>query len=70
MRKRQIDADGLGVRRGASAAGVERFAVVGHPGGDGVVAESCSRASLTRSLNVVSATSWRGVKRSPNVVMP
>ncbi len=29
-----------------------------------------SRASCTRSEKVVSATSWRGVKRSPHVVMP
>ena len=30
----------------------------------------CSCTSLTRSLNVVSATNCRGVKRSPNVGIP
>src|SRR5260221_5793079 len=39
-------------------------------GGRGVRLSTCSRASLTRSLNVVNATSWRAVEASPHVYIP
>ena len=65
----QIHCNRIGVGCGTGAAGIERSTVVGRPAAK-ASRVTRSRASCTRSEKVVKATSWRGVKRSPNLVSP